>query len=87
MIKREFSIYDYNSIHDGPEIIRSKWNIIRWGGDHGLGVRLINHKRYERFQLSKHNINFIIMTTTRLKSILLSTTQHGKALPAMSICK
>lgn len=49
MIKREFNRYDYNSVDGGPEILRSTWNICRWGGSHGLGVRLIDHIRYERF--------------------------------------
>ncbi len=50
MINREFNRYDYlNSSDGGPEILRSTWNVVRWGGAHGLGVRLIDHVRYERF--------------------------------------
>ncbi|MDF1548813.1 MAG: hypothetical protein P1P88_13395 [Bacteroidales bacterium] len=48
--KETFSKYDYlNNSFGGPKILNSTLNVTRWGGDHGLGVRLINHERYERF--------------------------------------
>ena len=50
LIKRNFSKFYYlNSPNGGPTILNSKLNIQRWGGAHGLGIRLINHVRYERF--------------------------------------
>lgn len=50
LINKKFSKFDYlNSDKGGPKILRSTLNVSRWGGPHGLGVRLIDHIRYERF--------------------------------------
>lgn len=50
VLKRWFYKSDYlTSDNGGPQIFRSTWNFVRWGGPHGLGVRLIDHSRYERF--------------------------------------
>ncbi|MDF1548812.1 MAG: hypothetical protein P1P88_13390 [Bacteroidales bacterium] len=50
VLKRKFFKLDYlYSPHGGPQIFSSTWSFVRTGGSHGLGVRLINHIRYERF--------------------------------------